>query len=167
MFFSQEIYLKMGKTPVIIHVLRALIALLVILMILVGTAIFLVQRESKKNILAADDTEINLVLLDSIFRKWGATIDKARNGKEALQLFKTKHYHLVLSDVYMPEMDGMELTRQIRNSVRPANKDVPVIILSANTIQDEIEKFKLAGVTEYPPKPFLAADLYKIVARRL
>ncbi len=121
----------------------------------------------EKNILAADDTEINLVLLDSIFRKWGVTIDKARNGKEALQLFKTKHYHLVLSDVYMPEMDGMELTRQIRNSVRPANKDVPVIILSANMIQDEIEKFKLAGVTDYLPKPFLAADLYKIVARRL
>ncbi len=54
MYLSQEIHLKMGKTPVIIHVLRALIFLLVILMILVGTAFFLVQRESKKNFLAAD-----------------------------------------------------------------------------------------------------------------
>jgi signal transduction histidine kinase/ActR/RegA family two-component response regulator len=120
-----------------------------------------------KNILAADDTEINLVLLDSIFRKWGASIDKARNGAEALQLFKLKEYHLVLSDVYMPEMDGIELTRQIRISGRPANKNVPVIILSANMIQDEIEKFKLAGVNDYLPKPFVAKDLYKVVSKQL
>jgi signal transduction histidine kinase/ActR/RegA family two-component response regulator len=120
-----------------------------------------------KNILAADDTEINLVLLDSIFKKWGVAIDKARNGAEALQLFKSKEYHLVLSDVYMPEMDGIELTRQIRNSGRHANKTIPVIILSANMIQDEIEKFKLAGVTDYLPKPFVAKDLYKIVSKQL
>lgn len=120
-----------------------------------------------KNILAADDTEINLVLLDSIFRKWGASIDKARNGAEALQLFKLKEYHLVLSDVYMPEMDGIELTRQIRISGRPANKNVPIIILSANMIQDEIEKFKLAGVNDYLPKPFVAKDLYKVVSKQL
>lgn len=120
-----------------------------------------------KNILAADDTEINLVLLDSIFKKWGVVLDKARNGAEALQLFKLKEYHIVISDVYMPEMDGIELTRQIRSSGRPANKNVPVIILSANMIQDEIEKFKLAGVNDYLPKPFMAKDLYKIVSKYL
>jgi CheY-like chemotaxis protein len=64
-------------------------------------------------------------------------------------------------------MDGIELTRQIRSSSRPANKNVPVIILSANMIQDEIEKFKLAGVNDYLPKPFMAKDLYKIVSRYL
>ncbi len=120
-----------------------------------------------KNILVADDTEINLVLLDSIFRKWGVVVDKARNGAEALQLFKLKEYHLVLSDVYMPEMDGHELTRQIRRAGRPANKNVPVIILSANLIQDEIEKLKLAGVTDYLPKPFVTLDLYRIVSRHM
>ncbi|MFZ4572526.1 MAG: ATP-binding protein [Bacteroidales bacterium] len=120
-----------------------------------------------KNILVADDTEINLVLLDSIFRKWGVVVDKARNGAEALQLFKLKEYHLVLSDVYMPEMDGLELTRNIRRAIRPANKKVPVIILSANLIQDEIEKLKLAGVTDYLPKPYMAADLYKIIRKQM
>jgi len=120
-----------------------------------------------KNILVADDTEINLVLLDSIFRKWGVIVDKARNGAEALQLFKLKEYHLVLSDVYMPEMDGLELTKQIRRAIRPANKNVPVIILSANLIQDEIEKLKLAGVTDYLPKPYLATDLYKIIHKQM
>ncbi|MEI7501275.1 MAG: ATP-binding protein [Bacteroidota bacterium] len=120
-----------------------------------------------KNILVVDDTEINLVLLDSIFRKWGVVVDKARNGVEAFQRFKSKEYHLVLSDVYMPEMDGLELTRQIRRANRPANKNVPVIILSANMIQDEIEKLKLAGVTDYLPKPFMATDLYKIVYKQL
>ena len=120
-----------------------------------------------KNILVADDTEINLVLLESIFKKWGVAVDKARNGAEALGLFKSKKYHLVLSDVYMPEMDGIELTRQIRRSFRPHNKDVPIIILSANLIQDEIEKFQLAGVTEYMMKPFMVTDLYKIVSKQL
>ena len=120
-----------------------------------------------KSILVADDTEINLVLLDSIFRKWGVVVDKARNGAEALKLFKLKEYHLVLSDVYMPEMDGLELTRQIRRSGQHANKNVPVIILSANLIQDEIEKLKSAGVTDYLPKPFITKDLYKIVRKQL
>jgi len=120
-----------------------------------------------KEILVADDTEINLILLDSIFRKWGVTIDRARNGSEALALFKSKTYHMVLSDVYMPEMDGMELTGQIRHSFLPGSKEIPIIILTANLIQDEIERFRLAGVTDYLVKPFRTADLYRVVSRHL
>jgi len=120
-----------------------------------------------KNILVVDDTAINLVLLESIFRKWGVIVDKAVNGAEAFKLFKSKEYNLVLSDVYMPEMDGIELTRQIRHSFRPGSKTVPVIILSANLIQDEVEKFQLAGVTDYIMKPFMATDLYKVVSKHL
>jgi len=120
-----------------------------------------------KNILVVDDTAINLILLESIFKKWGVAVDKARDGVEAFRLYKSKEYHLVLSDVYMPEMDGIELTRQIRHSFRPGSKTVPVIILSANLIQDEADKFQLAGVTDYLMKPFMATDLYQVVIKHL
>ena len=122
---------------------------------------------SGKNFLIVDDTEINLVLLDSIFKKWGVTADKARDGAQAFRLFGEKAYDMVLSDVYMPEMDGIELTHRIRKSGKAGRDNIPVIILTANIVQDEIEKFQLAGVTDYLMKPFHAKDLYSIVSKNL
>ena len=73
----------------------------------------------------------------------------------------------MLSDVYMLQLDGIELRRKIRHSFLPVSKTVPIIILSANLIQDEFEKFQLAGVSDYMMKPFMATDLYKCVSRHL
>ncbi|MFH1935981.1 MAG: ATP-binding protein, partial [Bacteroidota bacterium] len=64
-----------------------------------------------KRILIVDDTDINLKLLEAIFDNWGVKVDIAKNGKEALELIKTHPFNLILSDVNMPEMDGIEMTR--------------------------------------------------------
>lgn len=120
-----------------------------------------------KQILIVDDTDINLILLEAIFDKWGVTVDKAKNGKQALDQVHSKHYDLILSDVNMPEMDGIELTKAIRGESNAEISKTPVIILTANILQDEIEKFQRAGVTDYLMKPFLMADLYKVIRKQL
>ncbi|MBE0648534.1 MAG: response regulator [Bacteroidales bacterium] len=120
-----------------------------------------------KRILIVDDTEINLVLLEAIFEKWNATVDNAKNGKEALALIDRNKYDLILSDVNMPELDGIEMTKKIRHNLTTNISKVPVIILTANILQDEVEKFQRAGVTDYLMKPFLMADLYRVIKKHL
>lgn len=120
-----------------------------------------------KRFLLVDDTAINLVLLESIFGKWNAWIDTAINGKEALEKIANHHYDMVISDVNMPEIDGIEMTKRIRRDVASDSSKVPVIILTANILQDEVEKFQRAGVTDYLMKPFLMGDLYRVVRKHL
>jgi signal transduction histidine kinase len=120
-----------------------------------------------KEILIVDDTDINLVLLEAIFKKWDVKVDKAHNGKEALDMIAKHHYDMVLSDVNMPEMNGIEMTKRIRRNLTSDSSKMPVIILSANILQDEIEEFQRAGVTDYMMKPFLMADLYRTIRKNL
>ncbi|MFH1297999.1 MAG: ATP-binding protein [Bacteroidota bacterium] len=120
-----------------------------------------------KRILIVDDTDINLKLLEAIFDNWGVKVDIAKNGKEALELIKTHPFNLILSDVNMPEMDGIEMTRQIRHDPSPELSKIPVIILTANIVQDEIGKFQQAGVTDFIMKPFLMPDLYRVIRKHL
>jgi len=120
-----------------------------------------------KKILIVDDTDINLVLLEAIFEKWQVKVDKAKNGKEALALIDKNHYDMILSDVNMPEMDGVEMTKKIRQNASLTTSKIPIIILTANILQDEVEKFQRAGVTDYLMKPFLMADLYRVIRKHL
>jgi len=130
------------------------------------TAIDITILKGKK-ILIVDDTQINLILLDSILQKWGVQVDKAQNGKEALALAAKNHYDLILSDVNMPEMDGIEMTRKIRRYPVAGLAKTPVLILTANILQDEVEKFQQAGVSDYLMKPFLMNDLYRVIRKQL
>jgi len=82
-------------------------------------------------------------------------------------LIDKNHYDLVLSDVNMPEVDGIEMTKKIRHNSSSTISKTPVIILTANILQDEIEKFQRAGVTDYLMKPFLMADLYRVICKHL
>ena len=128
----------------------------------IDTSIF-----KNKRFLIVDDTEINLVLLQSIFAKWHASTDTAKNGKEAIGLIGEHHYDMVLTDVNMPEMDGIELTKRIRRNPDHEIAGTPVIVLTANILQDEVEKFQQAGVTDYMMKPYLMSDLYQVIRKQL
>jgi CheY-like chemotaxis protein len=120
-----------------------------------------------KKILVVDDTEINLVLIEAMFDKWNVTIDKARDGIQGLNLVKMGKYNVILSDVNMPKMNGIEMTKKIRGLSDPDKASTPVIILTANILQDEVERFQPAGVTDYLMKPFLMGDLLRVVRKNL
>ena len=117
-------------------------------------------------ILIVDDNEFNrIVAHDSLMVKADVAITLATNGKEALALLNDHDFDVVLMDVQMPEMDGYEATRQIRDphsSVR--NHQIPVIALTASVIRSDLDKCREAGMDDYVPKPFKTSQLITTIA---
>lgn len=115
-------------------------------------------------ILAVDDDRNNLKMLAFLLKEEGYEVLTADNGKLALELVETKHPDLVILDVMMPQLDGLEVCRRIRQTM-----DVPIIILSAKgETSDKVVGLEL-GADDYLPKPFEPSELLarvKAVLRR-
>lgn len=130
------------------------------------------QLESLKGlrILVAEDNHYNRIVAVETLELMlpGISVSTAENGQEAVQKVEENDFHLVLMDVAMPVMDGLEATRRIRALPAPKNK-IPVIAFTASVIQSEIQKCEAAGMNGYVPKPFkdneLLGALYKVVAK--
>lgn len=116
------------------------------------------------SILVAEDNPTNQKLAKYILNKLGYNPDFAGNGKEALQALECKKYDLVLMDVQMPEMDGLEATRFIRSDKRMQEQPI-VIALTANAMQEDKEMCLKAGMDDYLSKPFKIDDLVKIIEK--
>jgi len=119
-----------------------------------------------KRILVADDNYLNIALLKIVFKDESVTIDVAENGIEALEKLKASKYDILLSDMYMPEMDGIELTKQIRNSSESLCK-IPVVMITGNITPEASEQMTHAGVSEYLLKPYQQKHLMDIVRKHL
>lgn len=101
-------------------------------------------------ILAAEDNEFNRLLLKFIFEKHSINYSIAVNGKEALRLLNENEFDLILMDIQMPDMDGLEATAHIRKQLN----DIPVIAMTANAVKEELEAYLTLGFTDYITKPF-------------
>jgi len=98
-------------------------------------------------------------------KKNGYPVDVAGNGREALEKLREKKYALVLMDVQMPEMDGFEATRQIRNpESQVLDHDVPVIAMTAHALKGDREACLAAGMNDYMTKPIRRPQLLKMIA---
>ena len=108
-----------------------------------------------KNILLAEDIEINREIVVSILAETGVRIDMARDGVEAVALFlgNPGKYDLILMDVQMPNLDGMSATRQIRASGAPGAADIPIVAMTANAFKEDEEQCLEAGMSGYLAKP--------------
>jgi CheY-like chemotaxis protein/HPt (histidine-containing phosphotransfer) domain-containing protein len=118
-------------------------------------------------VLLAEDNEINQFLAVKILSGWGAEVDVAVNGKEALALLEKRHYDLVLMDIQMPIMGGTEATAHIRRMADPSKANVPIIALTANALKGDEEKFMAAGMSGYLSKPFEEEKLFHKIAYHL
>lgn len=118
-----------------------------------------------RKILLADDNALNILLASTILKKHKIAFDVAYNGKEALDLFNENEYDLVLTDIQMPEMGGMELTQKIRNSAKLAKRNVPVLGVTANVMQEDRERYLASGMNELVLKPFLEQELLEKISR--
>lgn len=116
-------------------------------------------------ILVVEDAEINRFLVNTILEKWGCIVTESVNGEEAVQVLKNSTFDLVLMDVRMPVMDGLEATGIIRNELKIT--DLPIIALTANAIEGEVEKCKKAGMNDYLSKPYSQDELYAVMTRNL
>jgi signal transduction histidine kinase/CheY-like chemotaxis protein/HPt (histidine-containing phosphotransfer) domain-containing protein len=114
-----------------------------------------VPEEIKKlRILIVDDEEYIRLLFKTILERWNVRHDVANNGVEALDLIKSSHYDLLFMDIRMPGLDGFRITQFIRNELKIKNSDMPVICISAVSLNTDWQKYKESGMDAYLPKPF-------------
>ena len=104
-------------------------------------------------ILLVEDNELNQLLAIKVFEKWKKKIDVAENGKIAIEKIKNNTYDIILMDIQMPEMDGLELTRFIRKNMGEKS-NTPIIALTAHATVDEERKCLDNGMNDYLSKPY-------------
>jgi len=124
------------------------------------------ETDNKKlQILLAEDNKINQKIALINLEKLGHRVDIANNGKEALKMFKSNNYDLVLMDIQMPEMSGLEATGYIREYEIKAKKyrKTPIIALTANALTTDKDKYIAAGMNDYLSKPFKQQELIKVL----
>ena len=111
---------------------------------------------SGMRILLAEDNELNREIALAILEEKGAEVTCAVNGKEALDCFAESpdgFYDVILMDIMMPVMDGLQVTREIRALKRPDARSIPIFAMTANAFQEDIQKSREAGITEHFSKP--------------
>lgn len=112
------------------------------------------------NILLVEDNSLNQILAKKVLTDWHWKVDIAENGLVALEKIKTNDYDVVLMDIQMPEMDGYEATRRIRQTFDAPQCKVPVIAMTAHALAGEAEKCISVGMDDYISKPFDKKVLY-------
>ncbi len=117
-----------------------------------------------KQILVTDDNEMNRLVAAMILKEYGASVQEAVNGKDAIDKISSHQFDIVLMDVQMPVMDGLEATRHLRGSL---NKTMPIIALTAFALKGDAEKFLKAGMNGYLSKPFDEEQLINLIAKYL
>lgn len=116
-----------------------------------------------KKILLVEDNAMNQFFARKLLEGWGIEVGLAENGIDAIAKFNQKYFDLILMDIQMPEMDGIEATRLIRQE----NKNIPIIALTALTIKGESDKLIQIGFTDLMSKPFEAEVLQKKLVHHL
>jgi PAS domain S-box-containing protein len=125
------------------------------------------QSLGRRYVLVAEDVELNQYLVKHILESWGFTVDIVNNGREAVEKVQQNNYDLVLMDIQMPEMDGMEATRQIRQLPDAAKARIPIIALTANVLKGDSDKYLAAGMNDYLAKPLIEHKLFLIISNNL
>ena len=118
-------------------------------------------------ILLAEDNEYNSIVVNDTLENLisDVKIDHAVNGKIAVDLLADNQYDIVLMDVHMPEMDGLEATKYIRNNLNSSKKDIPIIALTASVLAADINKCLEAGMDDSIPKPFKRKELIETLMK--
>jgi len=114
-----------------------------------------------KKILVVDDNEMNRLVATTILDNYGTINFQAANGMEALDFLRSGSVDIVLMDIQMPVMSGLEASVRIRNEI---SADLPIIALTANAIRGENEKCIAAGMSDYLSKPFEESALIKMIS---
>jgi CheY-like chemotaxis protein len=123
-------------------------------------------KHPTRQLLLVEDNKINQKLALVLLQRLGYSVDIAENGHEAVAAASKLPYALIFMDMQMPEMDGIEATRQIRSGAGP-NKNSPIVALTANAMLSDQQACRLAGMNDYLSKPFSQQELAASLARWL
>ena len=122
--------------------------------------------KSTARLLLTEDNAVNQRVASAILRKLGFHADLANNGLEAVEMLKARDYDLVFMDCQMPEMDGFQATRAIREMERDGRR-IPILAMTANAMQGDRERCLEAGMDDYISKPISIVDLKSALTRWL
>ena len=114
-------------------------------------------------LLVAEDNELNQQVALELLRETGAQVDLARNGEEAVALVRRHRYDLVLMDMQMPVLDGLEATRQLR--AQPALAQLPIVAMTANAMDADRQRCLDAGMNDHLAKPVVPERLWAVLQR--
>lgn len=117
-----------------------------------------------KRVLLVEDNEFNRLVAISLLEQWNVTIETAVNGKIALDMLQERTYDVILMDIQMPVMDGLEATEIIREQM---HLKIPIIALTANALKSDKDRYLACGMNEYISKPFNPVELFHCLARIL
>ena len=115
-------------------------------------------------VLVVDDSKVNLGVAKGLLEEYGINVDIAESGMEALKKVGRKHYDLIFMDHMMPEMDGIETMKNIRNKGNWC-EEVPVVALTANTTDEARQLFKMEGMQDFLAKPIELTLLHDILLK--
>jgi len=120
-----------------------------------------------KRILVAEDNKINFFVANKFLAGWGVQVTHAENGKIALDILEKEDFDLILMDLHMPVMDGIEATRVIRKSANPRINTIPVVALTAAIMSENNDKIEDLSINDYVLKPFKPHDLFDKILRNI
>jgi two-component system CheB/CheR fusion protein len=116
-------------------------------------------------VLLAEDGRANQLVATRFLERRGHSVTLAENGREAVIAWENGHFDAILMDIHMPEMNGFEATRIIREGEEAGSPRIPIIAMTANAMQGDREACLEAGMDGYLAKPVHATDLYKVLER--
>ena len=114
-------------------------------------------------IMVVDDFDVIRELVSLILRKEGHEVLESRNGREALDLLSDNKIDMLITDLNMPEMDGIELVKTVRS--RPGLGFVPIVMISSEILEARKQKAYEAGINDWVPKPFIAKQLRNVLTK--
>jgi len=126
-----------------------------------------INVDEEKIVLVVDDNKMNLIIAQKLLESYKLVVDVARSGKEALEKVTQKEYAVVFMDCMMPEMDGTETTKRLRDLDVAYCKEVPVVALTANAINGVREELVAEGFDDYLAKPIVREQLEEIIQKYL
>ena len=113
-------------------------------------------------VLIAEDNMVNQIVVERMLLSFGCAITTVPNGREALDAMETKPFDLILMDIQMPEMDGLEATRRIR-SLPDHRAHLPIVAMTAHAMKGDRERFLASGMDHYISKPFHKDELFMLI----
>lgn len=130
-----------------------------------------IQEENRNitgmNILAAEDNQLNMEILQFLLEEAGAKVTAVSDGKQAVEYFAdaaSGTYDVILMDIMMPVMDGLEASKKIRELPEGKGKDIPIIAMTANAFVEDKEKTKEAGMNAHLTKPVNREEIIRVLA---
>jgi PAS domain S-box-containing protein len=115
------------------------------------------------NVLVADDSLVNQKLARGLLQRWGHSILTANDGREAIAAYRSHEVDLILMDVQMPDIDGLEATRLIRELETGSRRHVPIVAMTAHAMKGDRERCLSSGMDGYISKPVRSQELFDVV----